>query len=121
MLCYIYIGDYFDEPAETLHAEGLLFFLYDIETYLHSTGDDIELFKHPQVFALADVFRIEELKGIACKKFEQLQTYWFSDTFPDSIREVYSISNNIDSNSIRDTVVNAVALYKQDLVRKGPF
>ena len=74
------------------------------------------------MFALADMFRIEELKVIACKKFEQqLQQHWISDTFPDSIREVYSASNNTDSDSIRNIVVGAVASHKQDLLQKVPF
>ncbi|KAH9212364.1 hypothetical protein DL95DRAFT_464093 [Leptodontidium sp. 2 PMI_412] len=85
-------------------------------------GDDLDLFKHPRVFALADMFRIEELKSITGKKFErQLQQHWISDTFPDSIREVYSTSNNTDSDRIRNIVVGAVASHKQDLLPKFPF
>ncbi|KAH6690202.1 hypothetical protein BKA61DRAFT_287743 [Leptodontidium sp. MPI-SDFR-AT-0119] len=50
-LCYIYTGDYSDEPSNTLTSES----------------DDLELFKHLRVFALADMLRIDELKLIACK------------------------------------------------------
>ncbi|PMD41730.1 POZ domain-containing protein [Hyaloscypha variabilis F] len=88
VLCYIYTGNYSDGPSEASHSER----------------DDLELFKHPRVFALADMFRIEELK------------HWISDTFPDSIREVYSTSNNTDSDSIRNIVVGVVPSHKQDLL-----
>jgi len=73
------------------------------------------------VFALADMLRIDELKLIACKKFErQLEQHWISDTLPDCIREVYSTTNDIDSNSMRIAVVNTVAFRKDVLVQKGP-
>jgi hypothetical protein len=36
--------------------------------------------------------------------------------FPDSIYKVYLISNNIDLDNIRNIVVGAVALHKQDLL-----
>lgn len=36
------------------------------------------------MFALADMFRIDELRVLLCKKFEkQLGQHWISDTFPD--------------------------------------
>ncbi|KAH7360792.1 BTB/POZ protein [Rhexocercosporidium sp. MPI-PUGE-AT-0058] len=105
-LRYIYTGDYSDEPSNALTSES----------------DDLELFKHLRVFALADMLRIDELKLIACKKFErQLEQHWISDTLPDCVREVYSTTNSVDSNSIRIAVVNTVASHKEDLVQKGPF
>lgn len=65
------------------------------------------------MFALVDMFRIEELKLITCKKFErQLQQHWISDMFPGAIREVYSTSNNTDSDRIRNIVVGVVASHK---------
>jgi hypothetical protein len=74
------------------------------------------------VFALADMFLMEELKVLACKKYEeQLQENWISDIFPDSIREVYSTTNSIDSNSIRKVVVDIVVLHRDVLVKMPPF
>ncbi|OBT81355.1 hypothetical protein VE02_10214 [Pseudogymnoascus sp. 03VT05] len=54
VLQYMYTGNYTDEPSECLESEG----------------DDLELLKHPRVYALADMFRMEELKNLSCKKFE---------------------------------------------------
>ncbi|KAK8900789.1 hypothetical protein QC760_010553 [Botrytis cinerea] len=106
VLHYIYTGDYSDEPSEILDSEG----------------DDLELLKHPRVFALADMFRIEQLKILACEKFKkQLQQHWISDTFPDCIREVYTTSNDIDIKTIRNAVVSVVALHKKELVEKRSF
>jgi len=57
---------------------------------------------------------------VSCKKFElQLQNHWISDTFPDCIREVYSISGN--ASAIRKVIVDVVSLHKQELARKLPF
>lgn len=74
------------------------------------------------MFALADMFRIEQLKILACEKFKkQLQQHWISDTFPDCIREVYTTSNDIDIKTIRNAVVSVVALHKKELVEKRSF
>jgi hypothetical protein len=68
------------------------------------------------------MLRIDELKVIACKKYDcQLEQHWISDTLPHCVREVDSTTNNIDSNSKRMAVVNAVVLHKEDLVQKGSF
>ncbi|KAH8800734.1 BTB/POZ protein, partial [Xylogone sp. PMI_703] len=62
---YMYTEDYADEASEVLGSEG----------------DDLELLRHPQVYALADMFRMENLKILSCQKFEQqLQQHWISDT-----------------------------------------
>ncbi|PVH71127.1 hypothetical protein DL98DRAFT_521243 [Cadophora sp. DSE1049] len=104
VLHYIYTGDYSDEPSERLDFEG----------------DDLELLRHPRVYALADMFRMEDLMKVSCKKFElQLKQHWISDTFPDCIREVYSISSN--STAIRKVIVDIVSSHKQELVQKRPF
>jgi len=74
------------------------------------------------VFALADMFLIEDLKVLACRRFqEELQGHWSSDLFPDSIRELYSTTNSIDANSIRKVAVDTVVLHRHDLVKKAPF
>ncbi|KAH9205214.1 hypothetical protein DL95DRAFT_528942 [Leptodontidium sp. 2 PMI_412] len=66
-------------------------------------SDDLELFKHLRVFE------------------RQLEQHWISDTLPDCVREVYSTTNNVDSNGMRIAVVNAVAAHKEELVQKRPF
>ncbi|KFY42048.1 hypothetical protein V494_02644 [Pseudogymnoascus sp. VKM F-4513 (FW-928)] len=104
VLQYMYTGNYTDEPSECLESEG----------------DDLELLKHPRVYALADMFRMEELKTLSCKKFElQLQQHWITDAFPDCIREVYTIS--MEGSSIRKAVVDAVFSHKKALVQKRAF
>ncbi|KFY28058.1 hypothetical protein V491_00664 [Pseudogymnoascus sp. VKM F-3775] len=102
-LQYMYTGDYTDDSSPSLSSEG----------------DDLELLKHLRVYALADMFQIENLKTIACKKFQQqLQHHWISDTFVDCIREVYMTSR--DSDATRKAVVNVVSSH-QELVKKQPF
>jgi hypothetical protein len=65
------------------------------------------------------MFRIEDLTEVSCKKFKlQLQQHWISDTFPDCIREVYSISSN--STAVRKVIVDIVSSYNQELVQKRP-
>jgi hypothetical protein len=77
---------------------------------------DLELFKHPRVFALADMFRMNDLKDLACEKFKlQLKEHWKSDTFPDCIREVYQVPGT------RRLVVEVAALHRNELVQKRLF
>ncbi|KFY03482.1 hypothetical protein V490_00177 [Pseudogymnoascus sp. VKM F-3557] len=103
VLQYIYTGDYADDSSQSLGSEG----------------DDVELLRHPRVYALADMFRMEDLKTLVCKKFEaQLQQYWISDTFVECIREVYMTSRV--SEATRKAVVRTVFLHKE-LVNKQPF
>jgi len=104
VLQYIYTGDYNDEPSNSLDFEG----------------DDLELLRHPRVYALADMFRMDDLKRLSCEKFElKLQTHWISDTFPDCIREVYLSSVDTDP-AMRKAVVSVVSLH-QELAQKRPF
>ncbi|KAN0106671.1 hypothetical protein V8E51_009547 [Hyaloscypha variabilis] len=77
VLQYIYTGDYADALSESLDSEGLL---------SPSYRDDLELLKHPRVYALAHMFRMEDLKSHTCRKFElELQQHWISDTLVDLV------------------------------------
>ena len=72
------------------------------------SGDDLELLKHPRVFALADMFRMDDLKALAVRNLEtQLQKHWISDTFPDCVREVYGNTAQGDA-AMRKIVVEVV-------------
>lgn len=66
------------------------------------------------------MLRMDDLMTVSCKKFElQLQQHWISDTFPDCIRKIYSISSNVAG--IRKVIVDMVSLHKKELVRKMQF
>ena len=72
------------------------------------SGDDLELLKNPKVFALADMFRMDDLKALAVKNLEaQLQEHWISDTFPDCVREVYGNTAQDDA-ALRKIAVEVV-------------
>jgi hypothetical protein len=125
VLQYMYTGDYADEPPNLLYSEGMfpLTISRRIEiSRLRQAGDDLELLRHPRVYALANTFRMEDLKSLSHGKFKlQLQEHWISDTLVDCIREVYSISTDFGSFVIRDAVVEIASLHKKDLVQKRPF
>lgn len=73
-----------------------------------------------RVHALADMFRMEELRDHSCRKFELLlEGHWISDTFPDCVREVYSTSQ--DEATIRMLVVNVATAHLQELIQKQSF
>jgi hypothetical protein len=83
-------------------------------------GDDPELLKHPREYALADMFRMEELKNFSCKKFKlQLRQHWITDAFLDCIRELYLTST--EGSPIRKIVVDTVFSHRKELVQKRPF
>ncbi len=84
-------------------------------------GDDLELLKHPRVFAIADMFQINDLKTLAREKFEkQLQQHWISDTFPDCIREVYETTQQTDT-AMRKAAVEIARIHTSQLYPQKSF
>ena len=62
----MYVGDYSDDPALDLIAEGE----QDVKAlekpeFNNVTLDELELLKHPRVWSLADRFGIDVLKELA--------------------------------------------------------
>jgi len=85
------------------------------------SGDDLELLKHPRVFALADMFRMDDLKALTVRNLEaQLQEHWISDTFPDCIREVYGNTAQDDA-ALRKVVVEVVKHHLRELCSRKVF
>jgi hypothetical protein len=83
----------------SLHCQKLIYII------LIFPFDDPELLKHPQVYALADEFLMDDLKILAIKNFQlMLHKLWIRDTFVDCIEEIYTtIYRNNDQ--MRGTVV----------------
>jgi len=68
---FIYKGCYYDEPAKSLSKEGKASVFRILESTLMTlSGDNLKLLKHPRVFALADIFRIDDLKALAVRNLE---------------------------------------------------
>ena len=68
---FMYKGCYYDEPAESLSKEGKASVFRMLESTLMTLlGNDLELLKHPRVFALADMFRIDDLKALAVRNLK---------------------------------------------------
>lgn len=72
------------------------------------------------MFALADMFRMGDLKALAIQNLKaQLQKHWISDIFPDSVQEVYG--NTPQQSALRDTVVEVAQTYLGELCSKSAF
>lgn len=57
------------------------------------------------MFAIADMFQMDDLKTLARERFEkQLKQHWISDTFTDCIREVYETTQQTETAMRRMTV-----------------
>jgi len=68
---FIYEGCYYDEPAESLSKEGKASIFRMLESTLMTlSGDDLKLLKHPRVFALADMFRMDDLKALTIRNLK---------------------------------------------------
>ncbi len=88
---------------------------------IKGTGDDLELLKHPRVFAIADMFQMNDLKTLAREKFEkQLQQHWISDTFTDCIREVYETTQQTDT-AMRRAAVKIASIHIEELYSQKCF
>ena len=120
---FMYTGDYSDEPASALSGEEVQG-AKPVErpnAPHHVTVDELELLKHPRVFALADRFCMDHLKALACEKFsKQLAQLWISDTFPDCIREVYSTTIGSDKQ-MRRAIIDVIKLHYKEICQKAAF
>lgn len=106
---YLYTGDYSDDLS-------------------HDFEDDPALLKEARVYALANMFFLEDLKAFATAKLQQkLEELWTSESFPECIREVYATTPESD-RAMRSAVVEVakdhvrelgkMVLFK-DLLREG--
>ncbi len=66
----MYRGDYSEDPAVSLNTQGLLKVVVCKAQANDLAGDDLELLKHPRVFALADIFLMPNLQAYALLNFK---------------------------------------------------
>lgn len=84
-------------------------------------SDDPALLKEPRVYALADMFFLQDLKTVATVKLkEKLSNLWTDDSFPDCIREIYANTPESD-NVMRPAVVEVAKAHVQVLATKNEF
>jgi hypothetical protein len=84
-------------------------------------ADDLELLKHPRVYALADEFLMDDLKTLALQRFKLvLHGLWISDTFVDCIQEIYSTTYGAD-DKLRQMVVHTAQEHLKELWKKTRF
>ncbi|KAF2181491.1 hypothetical protein K469DRAFT_589178 [Zopfia rhizophila CBS 207.26] len=99
---YLYTGDYSDDLSN------------DFE-------DDPPLLKDPRVYALADMFFLEDLKALSTAKLQlKLQDLWTSDSFPECVREIYASTPNSD-RAMRSAVVEVARVHVRELGKKAIF
>ncbi|KAH5617516.1 hypothetical protein HBI23_255110 [Parastagonospora nodorum] len=99
---YLYTGDYSDDLS-------------------HRFEDDPSLLKEPRVYALADMFFLEDLKALATVKLQQkLQDLWTSDSFPGCIREIYATTRE-NGCAMRSAVVEVATKHVSELGQKIVF
>lgn len=117
---YMYTNDYNAELERPSGAEGGLYLVVQNGRVNISKGEDPEVLRHPRVYALADLFRIEELKKLSVRKFEEQigkQNLWSSEAFADCIREVYTTTPDQDL-LMRNVVVQVVVAHIKDLSKR---
>lgn len=79
------------------------------------------LLKDPRVYALADMFFLQDLKVLAQSKLQEtLRNNWMSDAFPECVREMYASTQNSDSE-IRSFVVEIARAHARELGKKETF
>ena len=79
------------------------------------------MLKHPRVNEIADLFDIEDLKELCAARFtNQLATHWISDTFVDSVREIYSTTTKSEDR-MRKAIVDAARTNIIELRKRDDF
>ncbi|KAI8626743.1 BTB/POZ domain-containing protein [Xylariaceae sp. FL1651] len=101
---FMYTGEYSEDPHPGLSA----------------LDDDI-LTKHVRVYALADMFLMENLQKHALKKFEStIREQWVHEEFPNCVREIYE-STPENNRGLRDIVLNTTREHLSELWEKTDF
>jgi len=68
---FIYKGYYYNKPAESLSKEGKASIFRILEsTLITLLGNNLKLLKHPRVFALTNIFRIDNLKALTIRNLK---------------------------------------------------
>ncbi|KAF1952619.1 hypothetical protein CC80DRAFT_422155, partial [Byssothecium circinans] len=89
--------------------------------YTGDYSDDLSQDSKPCVYALANMFFLENLKVLATAKLRQkLQELWTSDSFPECIREVYATTPESD-RAMRSAVVEVAKNHVRELGKKAVF
>ncbi|KAF2187414.1 hypothetical protein K469DRAFT_489988, partial [Zopfia rhizophila CBS 207.26] len=102
VLEYLYNGDYSDDISNNFE-------------------DDPPLLKDPRVYALADMFFLDDLKALSTAKLQlKLQDLWTSDLFPECIREIYASTPDND-RAMRAAVVEVASVHVHELGMKAIF
>ncbi|KAF2844533.1 hypothetical protein T440DRAFT_316582 [Plenodomus tracheiphilus IPT5] len=100
---YLYTGDYLEELSTDKFE------------------DDTALLIDPCVYALADMFFLEDLKALCVLKLQtKLKDLWASDTFPPCIRKVYASTPHTNC-SMRLAVLESATAHANELSAKEVF
>jgi hypothetical protein len=92
-----------------------------IRSSFNLSKDDPELCKHPRVYSVAEYIDAPNLRSACVAKFEkQLETNWFSDSFPEAIKEVFN-STIRPSDPMRELVTKVARLHLDDLMKNESF
>ena len=87
----------------------------------NNNADDDQLLRDVRVYALAEYFDVNSLKGHALQIFKtKVHELWLSESFVDCIREVYSTTNDSEC-MMRKSVVETARAHLQQLMRGTPF
>lgn len=86
--------------------------------------DDPKLLKDPRVYALTDIFFLEDLKALSTTKLRQklkeLEDLSISDSFPECVREIYASTPGSD-RAMRSAVVEVAKAHVRELGKKEIF
>jgi hypothetical protein len=95
--------------------------VYGVSLLTAELPDGPLLLKDPRVYALADMFFLEDLKALCTVKLQQkLQDLWASDSFPECVREIYASTSDSDQ-TMRSAIVEVVKIHVNELGEKAIF
>jgi len=118
VLEYLYTGDYSDDISNNFEGKAAL--KVNVLGILRATRRP-PLLKDPRVYALADMFFLDDLKALSTAKLQlKLQDLWTSDLFPECIREIYASTPDSD-RAMRAAVVEVASVRIHELGMKAIF
>jgi hypothetical protein len=115
---YMYTGDYPDQLSG-IETEGRRPIHLYYRTRANIRTDESEYLQDPRVYALADMYFLEDLKLLSEAKFRQnLKKIEIGDGFAECVREVYATTSESDK-TMRSAVVEAAVSRRSAMTGSG--
>lgn len=108
--------------VDSTAMQAVFYFLYERPFTTAQEDGEKDILFHVRVYALADNYLIDELKGLVCQLFDAvLEQYWNDERLPQAILEGYNLAAPGENNSLVNSIRKTCAKHLPTLMKKPAF